>query len=79
MLRYGGCSRLRTVIGGLHLGKASRKKRERTARELKGFGIESLYAGHCTGKEALDTFERILGENNVYSIPAGTVITLNDD
>ena len=79
MLHYGGCSRLRAVIGGLHLGGASEEKREWTARELRKKGLESLYAGHCTGKEALASFRQALGEKNVHPIPAGTVITLDDD
>ncbi|HPE29427.1 MAG TPA: MBL fold metallo-hydrolase [Candidatus Mcinerneyibacteriales bacterium] len=79
MLRYGGCSRLRAVVGGLHLGGTSLEKRERTARELRKAGLGSLYAGHCTGKEALDSFRQILGEENVHPIPAGTVITLEKD
>ncbi|MBN2725936.1 MBL fold metallo-hydrolase [Candidatus Mcinerneyibacteriota bacterium] len=78
MLRYGGCSHVKAVIGGFHLSKASAQKREKTARELKKTGVQTVYAGHCTGGEALNSLKQVLGEENVHSLPAGAVISIEN-
>ena len=39
-------------MGGLHLGKASDDKLEKITGQLRGFGLEMVGIGHCTGPKA---------------------------
>ena len=66
---------IHTIIGGTHLHLSSQERIDKTARELKGLGLQRLGVSHCTGFNACATLARELGEvfflNN-----AGTQITL---
>jgi len=44
------------VIGGLHLGRASRERLERTADAVERYGVQVLGPAHCTGSEAVRFF-----------------------
>ena len=46
-----GQSHIRTIIGGTHLGPASKETVEKTIQALKQFDIEKIGVSHCTGLE----------------------------
>ena len=46
-----GKTRIRTIIGGTHLGPASEETKEKTIQALKKFDIEKIGVSHCTGLE----------------------------
>lgn len=52
--------RIRTILGGLHLLRASAARLERTAQALAESGVERLILLHCTGSEALRYLRRRL-------------------
>ena len=47
-----GKHEIHAILGGLHLGKASGDKLEKIVGQLRGFGLESIVIGHCTGPQA---------------------------
>jgi len=47
-----GAKRIHGLVGGLHLGRASNERIERTIDALKRFGVERIGIGHCTGEGA---------------------------
>ena len=47
-----GTDRIHAILGGLHLGKASNDKLEKIVDHLRGFGLEMIGVGHCTGPRA---------------------------
>jgi 7,8-dihydropterin-6-yl-methyl-4-(beta-D-ribofuranosyl)aminobenzene 5'-phosphate synthase len=49
------------VMGGLHLFSASDQTLAWTGAKLKGYGVQSLLAGHCTGIEATFRLRDALG------------------
>jgi 7,8-dihydropterin-6-yl-methyl-4-(beta-D-ribofuranosyl)aminobenzene 5'-phosphate synthase len=53
-------TRIRSVMGGLHLMYADQERIDRTARFLEEMNLESLHACHCTGFTALHTFSKTL-------------------
>jgi 7,8-dihydropterin-6-yl-methyl-4-(beta-D-ribofuranosyl)aminobenzene 5'-phosphate synthase len=42
-----------TLLGGLHLGKASDSKLKKIRKSLREFSLEKIGVGHCTGIRAL--------------------------
>jgi len=48
-----GESRIRAVIGGLHLGSASRERLEKTAQSLRDLNPGLMIPCHCTGEGAI--------------------------
>jgi 7,8-dihydropterin-6-yl-methyl-4-(beta-D-ribofuranosyl)aminobenzene 5'-phosphate synthase len=56
-----GAQPLLAVVGGLHLFAASDETLAWTASKLKGFGLENLLAGHCTGIEATYRLRTLAG------------------
>lgn len=55
-----------TVVGGLHLADAPASALEETVSVLHEFGVQRLFAGHCTGDVALGVLrERFSGETRV--------------
>jgi len=63
------------VLGGLHLRGAPAELIVKTAEALEGFDIRTLALGHCTGKGALEHFERKLSAE-VVGCPAGATFEL---
>jgi 7,8-dihydropterin-6-yl-methyl-4-(beta-D-ribofuranosyl)aminobenzene 5'-phosphate synthase len=63
------------VLGGLHLRGATAELIGKTAEALGGFDIRTLAVGHCTGREAIDHFERELAAG-VVGCPAGATFEL---
>ena len=47
-----GTDKIYAILGGLHLGKASDQKLARIIDRLRGFGLEMIGVGHCTGPRA---------------------------
>ncbi|MFO8015321.1 MAG: MBL fold metallo-hydrolase [Phycisphaerae bacterium] len=51
-----GADEVYAVLGGLHLGRASRDRLERTAEAVERYGVQVLGPAHCTGPEAVRFF-----------------------
>lgn len=47
-----GRKNIHAILGGLHLGNASKEKLERIMDQLQVFGLEKIGVGHCTGPKA---------------------------
>jgi 7,8-dihydropterin-6-yl-methyl-4-(beta-D-ribofuranosyl)aminobenzene 5'-phosphate synthase len=60
-VQLAGSQPILAVIGGLHLFDASDETVTWTATRLKGFGLRSLLAGHCTGIEATYRIRTVAG------------------
>jgi len=52
-------TRVRIVIGGLHLAGASREKIRSTVEELRSLGVEGVGALHCSGDSTRKTLARM--------------------
>lgn len=50
--RLKGSTRIHAILGGLHLGKASDDKLAKIIGRLRGFGLQMIGVGHCTGPGA---------------------------
>lgn len=51
---------IHTVIGGLHLRRASEKRLQETAVFLRNYGIKHLSLFHCTGANAVTALQKAL-------------------
>jgi 7,8-dihydropterin-6-yl-methyl-4-(beta-D-ribofuranosyl)aminobenzene 5'-phosphate synthase len=47
-----GKNKIHALMGGLHLGSASDVKLAKIIDHLRGFGLEKMVVGHCTGPRA---------------------------
>jgi len=47
-----GRNQIHALMGGLHLASASDAKLEKIIDHLRGFGLEKMVVGHCTGPRA---------------------------
>ena len=47
--RLTGSRPVHTLVGGMHLVSASKKRMDKTVEVLKKFNIKNLYPAHCTG------------------------------
>ena len=66
---------VRAIAGGLHLFRSPPEEVRALAGRLKEMGAPELYAGHCTGDEAL----KILGEclpGRVHRLETGMTVAL---
>ncbi|NJE25101.1 MBL fold metallo-hydrolase [Thermococcus sp. MV5] len=54
---------IKALIGGFHLMGSDEKLRRDAIRGLKDLGVQKLYAGHCTGFEAMASFMYTVGKN----------------
>lgn len=52
VVRLTGKKSINAILGGLHLGKASDSKLNKIMDHLRGFGLEKIGVGHCTGTRA---------------------------
>ena len=52
--------KIRSIIGGLHLKNASQNQLNKTISYLKSIDLESLFACHCTGFQALCQLNSVL-------------------
>lgn len=65
-----------TVIGGLHLCHADKKRLKETADFLVKSKIKQLFLLHCTGEEAIRELRFLLPECSIHTPVAGDVIDL---
>jgi len=68
-----GDSNIHAVIGGLHLVNASAQRVEKTIDELNRMQVEHIYAGHCTGTNAMQQLEQNFS-GNLHQLGTGTVM-----
>lgn len=67
-------TRVRTVVGGLHLARASEEECISIVEKLKALGVEKIGAIHCSG----DTIRNILAEENMLlNIHVGSRIMIS--
>ncbi len=57
-----GCSKIESIIGGLHLIEASDSVIDRTVDELARLNVAWISAGHCTGFKAQVVLYRVFAE-----------------
>ncbi len=55
-----GASRIRAVVGGLHLSKAGKERLAFTAEGLRRLGAPALHLCHCTGQEACEVLPNVV-------------------
>lgn len=65
--------KVRAVIGGFHLIKASRERIKKTIEGFKKLKIEEVHTGHCTGLRAEAMFLEEY-EDNFHKLQSGMVI-----
>jgi len=53
------------VLGGFHLGGASRNQLEETAKELRELGVNKAAPCHCSGDACRRVFSNVFGDNYV--------------
>lgn len=66
---------MHTVVGGMHLIRASAVQMEMTIAEIREFGVQRLGVSHCTGMPAAVRLAQEFGENFFFN-NAGTVIAV---
>lgn len=54
---------VKALIGGFHLVGSNERLRREAIRGLKELGVQKIYAGHCTGFEAMASFMYTFGKN----------------
>ncbi|MGA3401861.1 MAG: MBL fold metallo-hydrolase [Acetobacteraceae bacterium] len=68
--------KLHAVMGGFHLAGPTEAIIPDTVRDLAGFGLDHIIAGHCTGWRAMSALERALGDRIVVPSAVGKLFTL---
>lgn len=58
-----GLDHVALVVGGFHLGGASRRHIERIISEFQRVGVQAVAPCHCTGDKARDLFRQAYGED----------------
>lgn len=74
-IRVCGIERVRAIVGGFHLERATRMQISKTIEALKKFDVERVYVSHCTGVEAFVEMRNKLGRKVLYNM-VGRVIEL---
>lgn len=62
-----GSDRIRAVLGGMHLQRASDRQLEETIRAFGTYGIEKLVMSHCTGLEASARIREAIGDKVLFN------------
>lgn len=70
-----GLTRFASVVGGLHLMNAPESAVRETAQTLAQFDVQQVYAGHCTGDDALEALQSLL-PGQVHPLGGGRVLEL---
>ena len=65
------------VLGGFHLGGASKRQVERIIADFRDLGVQKVAPCHCTGDRAIEIFAEEYGEDFVR-VGVGCVITIPD-
>ncbi len=68
-----GRNTIHAILGGLHLGKASKQKLSQIVDHLHAFGLEKIGVGHCTGPKAFVALANAF-EEKVFLNTVGNVI-----
>ncbi len=68
-------SRIRAVMGGMHLLSAGPVRMDKTVAGLKDLAVQEFYPFHCTGREAVDRLYREFPQR-CFPFSTGTVFTL---
>ena len=71
--RITGRNSIYGILGGLHLGKASEEKLAKIVGHLRGFGLEKIGLGHCTGPKAFVALSNAFKEK-VFLNTVGSVM-----
>jgi 7,8-dihydropterin-6-yl-methyl-4-(beta-D-ribofuranosyl)aminobenzene 5'-phosphate synthase len=66
------------VMGGFHLGSASRRQVERIIADFRDLGVRQVAPCHCTGDQAIRTFAEEYGDDFV-KVGAGLVLTVGSE
>ncbi len=70
-----GGSRIRAVMGGMHLLAASQERMDKTVSALKDLAVQELFPAHCTGPDAVERLYREFPQR-CFPFFAGTVLEL---
>ena len=73
--RITGRKRIHSILGGLHLGKASDEKLANIIDHLHTFGLDKIGVGHCTGPKAFVALANAFGDK-VFLNTVGSVMEL---
>ena len=65
--------KLHAVMGGFHLSGETERCIPDTVRDIAGFGLTVIAAGHCTGWRALNALARTCGEDVVAPLAVGKI------
>ncbi|MBN1135205.1 MAG: MBL fold metallo-hydrolase [Anaerolineae bacterium] len=66
---------LAIVMGGFHLGSASKRQLERIIADFRDLGVQKVAPCHCTGDRAMQTFAKAYGNDFIHT-GVGRVITV---
>ena len=63
--------KLHTVLGGLHLSGINELIIPQTVTALRGFDLEVIAAGHCTGWRAMSALSNAFGDRKLVPLAVG--------
>lgn len=66
---------LHAVLGGLHLSGTNERIIPETVRDLGGFGLATIAAGHCTGWRAMSALMNAFGDGCLTPLAVGKTMT----
>jgi 7,8-dihydropterin-6-yl-methyl-4-(beta-D-ribofuranosyl)aminobenzene 5'-phosphate synthase len=66
------------VLGGFHLGSASRRQVERIIADFRALGVRQAAPCHCTGDRAMRMFAEAYGDDFI-KVSVGKVITVGSE
>jgi 7,8-dihydropterin-6-yl-methyl-4-(beta-D-ribofuranosyl)aminobenzene 5'-phosphate synthase len=58
---------VRLVLGGFHLGQASKSRIQEIIEAFQGLGVQQVAPSHCTGDQAIALFREAYGEDFIQS------------
>ena len=63
--------KLHCVLGGLHLSGTNERVIPQTVEALKGFDLDVVAAGHCTGWRAMAALTNAFGDKKLAPLAVG--------
>ena len=63
--------KLHCVLGGLHLSGTNERVIPQTVEALKGFDLDVVAAGHCTGWRAMAALTNAFGDKKLTPLAVG--------
>jgi 7,8-dihydropterin-6-yl-methyl-4-(beta-D-ribofuranosyl)aminobenzene 5'-phosphate synthase len=70
-----GSKKIYAILGGLHLAKVSNAKLTRIINHLRGFHLEKIGVGHCTGTRAIHALYNEFHEKVFLNAVGNVIIT----